>query len=408
MLHDERYTPGEIAAAHRELGERIEAPWRDGWNRHANSRDPQRPLRVGFVSADLRNHPVARFLEPAWRELDRTAFELHAYDMQPADDPIARSLRALATRWTDVPATNDAQLDARIRADGIDILFDLSGHTARNRLGVFARKPAPIQVSWIGYPGSTGLRAMDYRLVDAIAAPYGRLDDQFSERLAYLPYMSVFERPANLPEVAAAPQAAGAPLTFGSFNRVNKLGERTLALWARVLREVPDARLLVGALPDEPRAQELRRRFAVHGIGSERLLLRQRVDLADYLALHAQVDILLDTLPFSSGTTANFALWMGVPTLTLAGDVLAQRLGAARMAAAGLPGFIAESADEYVARAREWARRPQDLARLRGELRARMQDNAARQPAELAHALGARLREMWQRWCAGLEPERLA
>jgi protein O-GlcNAc transferase len=406
-LHDERLSPEDISAAHRKFGERIEAPFRAKWRRHANSPEPDRRLRLGFVSGDLRDHPVARFLEPVWRTLDRAQFELIAYDAQPAEDATSARLRAMAPHWTNAAAMPDAQLDARIRADRIDILFDLSGHTAGGRLPVFARRPAPIQMSWIGYPGTTGLSAIDYRLVDRIAAPPGRFDHLFTERLAYLPFMTVFDRPGNLPDVAEPPMLGAGRITFGSFNRVNKLGERTVELWARVLKRIPASRLLVGALPDQRVAEQLRQRFAAAGIGQERLELRPRLDLAAYLQLHNEVDILLDTLPFSSGTTANFALWMGVPTLTLAGNSLIQRLGASRMAAARLEAFVAESEDDYVDRAVAWSGRPAELARLRAGLREQMQANTISQATELARALEGRLREMWRRWCAGLAPERL-
>ena len=406
-LHDERQSPEDIFAAHRKFGECIEARFTANRTRHPNSPDPDRRLRLGFVSGDLRDHPVARFLEPVWRSLDREQFELLAYDVQPDDDATSARLRDLASQWTNVAAMPDAQLDARIRADRIDILFDLSGHTAGGRLPVFARKPAPVQIAWIGYPGTTGMSAIDYRLVDRIAAPPGRFDDLFTERLAYLPFMSVFDRPRDLPDIVDPPMLSAGTITFGSFNRVNKLGDRTVELWSKVLQLIPASRLLIGALPDQRVAEQLRRRFGAAGIAQERLELRPRLDLAAYLKLHDEVDILLDTVPFSSGTTANFALWMGVPTLTLAGTSLMQRLGASRMAAAQLEGFIAESEGDYVDRAVHWSGRPAELARIRAGLREQMQTNTIAQAAELARALESRLREMWRRWCAGLAPERL-
>jgi len=407
MLHDDRQSAESVSAAHRLFGEQLEAPRKVHWQPHANNRDPNRRLRLGFVSADLRYHPVARFLEPVWRELDPKRFELFAYDTQPANDAIAQRLRQRAEHWTVAASMPDAQLDACIRRDGIDILFDLSGHTARNRLGLFARKPAPIQVSWIGYPGTTGLSTMDYRFVDRVVAPPQRFDFLFSEHLAYLPFLSVFDRPDNLPDVRPSPLSRGQPLTFGSFNRINKLGDRTLALWSKVLRRLPQARLLVGALPNARMEDEFRTRFRSTGIDPARLMFRPRLAMAEYLELHGQVDLLLDTLPFSSGTTANFALWMGVPTLTFAGDSMAQRLGATRMAAAGLDAFVAESEDAYVSLAVAWANKPEELARIRSELRARMEATARVQPAVLTRALEQRLREMWQRWCAGIKPGHL-
>jgi predicted O-linked N-acetylglucosamine transferase (SPINDLY family) len=408
LLHDDRQSPEQVFAAHRTFGEQLEAPRKAHWKHHANDRDPQRRLRLGFVSADLRNHPVARFLEPIWRTLDREHFELFAYDVQPARDPIALRLRELADHWTIAASMPDAVLDASIRRDGIDILFDLSGHTARNRLGLFARKPAPVQVSWIGYPGTTGLSAIDYRFVDQVVAPPGRFDHLFSEQLAYLPFLSVFERPANLPDVRPAPHSRGKPLTFGSFNRINKLGERTFDLWSKVLKRLPDSRLLIGALPNRNVEDEFRQRFRALGIEEQRVTFCPRLAMTEYLELHSLVDILLDTLPFSSGTTANFALWMGVPTLTLAGDSMAQRLGATRMTAAGLDTFVAESEEQYLDLAVAWSNKPDELAHLRGDLRRRMDEAASIQPTLLTRALEQRLREMWQGWCAGLAPESLS
>jgi predicted O-linked N-acetylglucosamine transferase (SPINDLY family) len=407
-LHDTNASAQQVAAAHFEFGTQVAKLIAARSARDPSAEDPGRRLRLGFVSGDLREHPVAHFLEPAWRLLDRELFALHAYDTQPGDDAVTRRLRARADGWTVAAHMNDATLDACIRADGIDILFDLSGHTAGNRLGVFARKPAPVQVSWIGYPGTTGLAAIDYRFVDRVAAPPGRLDAQFSERLAYLPFMSVFERPDDLPAVAPAPCLTTGAITFASFNRVNKLSSSVIALWARVLAAVPSARLLLAGMPDDATASALRARFVAAGVAAERLQFRRRVAMADYLAMHAEADVLLDSLPFSSGTTANFALWLGVPTLTLAGDALARRLGAMRMAAAGLEAFVAESEVEYVALAAHWAARRDDLIDLRAGLRARMEASAQRQPRELAAALERRLREMWRRWCAGQAPETLA
>lgn len=408
MLHDDRLTPEQLFAAHAAFGARVEAARAGSASVHDNEPEPERRLRLGFVSGDLRDHPVARFLEPVWRELDRGRFEIFAYDTQPSTDDTAARLRGLADHWDYVAGVPEAALDVRIRGDAIDILFDLSGHTARNCIGVFARKPAPVQVAWIGYPHSTGLATIDYRLIDRIGAPPGRLDHLFSERLAYLPLMSVFDRPRELPAVAPPPCLRSGALTFGSFNRVNKLSSRSVELWARVLAHVPGSRLLIGAVPDATVGDAVRRRLQQAGVDAARIELRPRAPLPDYLRLHAEVDILLDALPFSSGTTANFGLWMGVPTLTLAGDSLPQRLCAARMHAAGLDAFVAESEAELPERAAAWSREPERLARLRAGLRATMEERADAQPKELTRALEQRLREMWRRWCAGLPAETLS
>ena len=406
LLHDDALSPDTLLAEHLAFGAQAEAVAVVSDLGYANVRDPERRLRLGFVSGDLRDHPVARFIEPIWRQLDGSQFEVLAYDNLPARDETARRLRALVPQWVDVSILSDAQLVQRIRNDGIDILLDLSGHTAANRLSVFAARPAPIQVTWIGYPGTTGLRAMDYRLVDAVAAPPGLLDAQFTERLAYLPVMSVFERPASLPDVGPLPALVNGYLTFGSFNRINKLGPATLKLWAKLLHSVADARLLIGAVPNDESRESLLQGLNGLGIAPERVAMRSRMPMENYLRLHGEVDILLDTIPFSSGTTANFALWMGVPTLTLAGRTLAQRLGASRMAAAGLHDFVADSPEMFVDRGLRWATRIDELSRLRTRLRQRMEDLALTMPERATAVLAERLREMWRLWCAG-EPPRV-
>ncbi|MGE3865270.1 MAG: glycosyltransferase, partial [Burkholderiaceae bacterium] len=368
---------------------------------------PERRLRVGFVSGDLRSHAVARFIEPVWRELSPQQVELFAYMNFPGEDAVSERLRGLVSTWRNVAGVNDDALFKQIRDDGIDILFDLSGHTGYNRLPLFARKPAPVQVSWIGYPGSTGLTAIDYRLVDEVVAPPGRFDRAYSERLAYLPAASVFGRPEALPEPTPLPALARGRFTFGSFNRANKIGDQVIELWSRVLGSVPGSQLLIGGLAGEPACAAMRERFARHGIGAERLLLRQRMDIDAYLRLHADVDLLLDTFPFAGGTTVNFALWMGVPIVTLLGAAPPQRIGATRMAAAGLNEFIAETPQAYHDIAVDWSRRLDELAALRAELRPRVEAASRTMPEQMARALETRMRQMWRRWCAGQPVETL-
>lgn len=219
--------------------------------------------------------------------------------------------------------------------------------------------------------------------------------------------MSVFERPDNLPDVSPSPAQREGRLTFGSFNRVTKLGPATLELWARTLHAIPDAKLLIGGVPNDDVASTLKTSLANLGITPERLSLQPRVDMDRYLRLHDQVDILLDSLPFSSGTTANFALWMGVPTLTLAGPTLAQRIGASRMSMATLNEFIAESTEEFIEKAVFWSKNRDQLADLRGSLRKRMEDMAASLPRTVTDSLTKQLQMMWRLWCHGLPPETL-
>ncbi len=403
LSHDADLDPQQVFRAHKAFGEQAEARVR-AQAPHANDRDPERRLRVGVLSGDFRDHPVARFLEPVWRELDSAQVQLVAYDTGPATDAVARRLRGLTDAWTDVSRLSDDALAALIRADRIDILVDHSGHTAGNRLGVFAQKPAPVQVMWVGYPGTSGLRAMDYRLVDPVLAPPGRLDHLFTECLAYLPSMLVFGKPEQLPELAPAPLARNGYITFGSFNRINKLGDAVIALWADILQRIPDSRLLVGAVTDAAVAEVWRARFATAGIAAGRIAFMPRLGMADYLAAHAGIDLLLDAFPWASATTAQFGLWMGVPTLTLAGASLVARLGAASMSAAGLERFVAESATQYVEIASSVAAQPGELQRIRASIRSRLEQDRQRVPAQVARVLEWRLRQMWQRWCGDLPP----
>lgn len=404
LSHDASQSPCQVFLAHKAFGAQAEAHVGAHMAPHANDRNPERRLRVGVLSGDFRDHPVARFLEPVWRELDPAQVQLFAYDTCPAADPMAQRLRTLTAAWTNVSTLSDAALAACIRADGIDILIDHSGHTAGNRLGVFARKPAPVQVMWFGYPGTSGLRAMDYRLVDSVLAPPGRLDHLFSERLAYLPSMLVFGKPEQLPDLTPAPLVRNGYITFGSFNRMNKLGDEVIALWAEILQRIPDSRLLIGAVTDATVADALRARFATAGIAAGRIACLPRLGMAEYLAAHARIDLLLDAFPWSSSTTAQLGLWMGVPTLTQAGASLVERLGAATMSAAGLDRFVAESATQYVEIASRTAAQPEELQRIRASIRSRLEEDRQRVPAQVARVLERRLRQMWQRWRQDLPP----
>lgn len=404
LSHDASLTPHQVFLAHKAFGEQAEAHGGAHMAPHANDRNPERRLRVGVLSGDFRDHPVARFLEPVWRELDSAQVQLIAYDTCPAADATAQRLRTLTAAWTDVSTLSDAALAARIRADAIDILIDHSGHTAGNRLGVFARKPAPVQAMWVGYPGTSGLRTMDYRLVDEVLAPPRRLDHLFTERLAYLPSMLVFGKPELLPDLAPAPLARNGYITFGSFNRINKVGAEVVALWAEILQRIPDSRLLIGAVTDTTVEDALRARFATAGVAAGRIAFLPRLGMTDYLAAHERIDLLLDAFPWASATTAQFGLWMGVPTLTLAGASLVARLGAASMAAVGLDRFVAESAAHYVEIASRTAAQPGELQRIRASIRSRLEQDRHRVPARVARILERRLRQMWQRWCGDLPP----
>lgn len=395
----------ELLQRHRAFGARFEAPLRAGWQRHANARVPQRKLRVGFVSGDLRDHPVGYFIAPVWRALDRRQLEIIAYHSGPLEDSWSQVLRDASDGWVNAAALSDDALAARIRDDGIDILVDLSGHTAHQRLLAFARKPAPLQASWIGYPATTGLHGIDYYFVNRHCAPPGMLDAQFVEKLVRLPAPAPFMPPPDSPQPGPLPALRQGCVTFGSFNRIDKAGDAALALWAEVLAAVPGSRLVIGNSSNAALRATLARHFAQLGVAPERLQFLPPVPLADYLRLHDRIDIILDTFPYTGGTTTRFALWMGVPVLTLAGPSLPQRQGAGIVRAAGLDEWAVDTPAAYVAQACRAAADLPALAALRAGMRARIEQGPLIDPSIISRGLESALRTMWIRWCAGLPPE---
>ncbi len=391
---------------HARFGQRFETPLRRYWCEHTQVRDPERSLRIGFVSADFNNHAVASFIEPILAQLaGYPQIKLHAYYNNLIDDEVTQRLRGYFANWNRIKNHPDAEVAEQIRADGIDVLIDLSGHTAGNRLLVFARKPAPVQASWIGYPGTTGLCAVDYYIADRFLLPPGRMDDQFTEQIVRLPASGPFQPFEGAPPVNDLPALRNGHMTFGSFNRPNKLSHDVIALWARILRTLPDARMVLGGLPKEGSYDQLIDWFAAEGIVRDRLTFHPRSNMKAYLALHHQVDLCLDTFPYNGGTTTYHALWMGVPTLTFAGDSVPGRVGAAILGHVGLERFVAESAEEFVTQGLHWASHLAELAELRAGLRDHLLQSPLRRPELLAMSLYQALRSMWRRWCAGLPAE---
>lgn len=406
LSHNPTLDPQALFAEHCRIGAILEGNLRGSWPRHRNSREPQRRLRIGWVSGDLCNHAVAHFIEPVLAQLQqRASLQLHAYYNNPVEDDVTRRFRGYFARWNAVAALSDAELAKKITADQIDVLIDLSGHTSLNRLRAFARKPAPIQASWIGYPGTTGLRAMDYYLADGHFLPPGRFDGQFTEKLVQLPANVPFQPHPTSPPVNSLPALETGSMTFASFNRLGKINAGTIALWSQLLCVLPDSRMIVGGLPRDGREQLLIDQFGTHGIGRERLVLHYRDTMDVYLALHHQVDICLDTYPYSGGTTTFHALWMGVPTLTIAGPTPAARQGAAILGQLGLDEFVASGPEDFVAKGSHWAGHRGELAQVRRGLRERWQASPARKPEIVADSLERAIRTMWLRYCARLPAE---
>lgn len=405
LLHDASLSPEATYREHVRVGDLIEAPLRGQWRPHSNDRDPERPLRVGFVSGDLHDHPVANLIEPVWRGMRRGMNRICVYANSAVRDGTQARLQALAHEWTFVNHLSDDALAERIRGDAIDILFDLSGHTARNRLAVFARRPAPVQVTWLGYPGTTGLSAIDYRLVQDPGAGREALQATCRERLVTLRTRG-FEPAPNAPEVNELPALARGYLTFASFNRLGKVNVDVISLWSRILTVLPAARMIVCAVEDDSAKQELEAAFSGFGVASGRIRYVKRMPLDEYLRLHHEVDIALDTFPYAGGTTTRHALWMGVPVLTLEGASLQQSVSAAvLLRQLDLADWVAGDQMQYVDRTRTAASDLAGLARLRRELRLRfaqyLKDTEDAQAVSFDYAL----RVMWRRWCEGKPPE---
>jgi protein O-GlcNAc transferase len=367
-------TATALAEAHAEFDRRHAAHLRGSVARPETIPDRHGRLRLGFVSPDLGRHPVGYFLVRVLEHLGRGRHETFCYSDRVVEDDLTRRLRAAATHWRDVIGMDDQRLAGRIRADRIDVLFDLAGHTARNRLLVFARKPAPIQITWIGYEGTTGLGAMDYLIADRLMIPTGS-ERHYRERVLRMPdgYLC-YDPPESAPPVGPPPSLNNGFATFGSFNNPAKITPEVVAVWARILRAAPTAHLLMKyrGLGDPAVRRRSLDLFAAHGIGPERLDLLPWSSYPDYLATYRRVDLVLDPFPFSGSTTTCESLWMGVPVITSPGETFASRHSLSHLTNVGLTETIARDPDAYVECAVAMAGDPSRLVALRSGLRGRM------------------------------------
>ncbi|OGU10243.1 MAG: hypothetical protein A2075_21575 [Geobacteraceae bacterium GWC2_58_44] len=396
----------ELAAEHRSFGalHRFPAP------PHQNDRGCDRLLRIGYVSADFRAHAVVRFIEPVLRHHDRSRFQVFCYSNVAVPDARSASLRQLADRFVNIAGVPDQAAFEMIRRDRIDILVDLSGHTAGNRLPLFARKPAPVQVTWLGYPHGTGLEAIDYRITDAVTDPPGCSERLYAEKLVRLPgSFSCFAPPEEAPEVGELPLLSSGVITFGSFNNPAKITGETVSLWAGVLQGAPGSRMLVKgyALADPGSRGRLAALFAAHGVAPERLeLLGNTASYREHLGLYRRVDIALDTFPYHGTTTTCEALWMGVPVVTLLGAGHRSRVGASLLGSVGLQRLVAQQAEGYRDAALELARDAARLAKLRRTLRQTMAASPLTDGRGFTGKLESAFREIWRNWAAGSREDR--
>ncbi|WP_188263201.1 tetratricopeptide repeat protein [Azospirillum tabaci] len=411
-LHYTPWVPPEIIArAHTHWNERHARPLMPRNRQFSNDRDPGRRLRVGYVSPDFRAHACAHFIEPLLREHDRGAVEIFCYATSTHHDAITERLKGLADGWRSLVALDDAAAAALVERDRIDILVDLAGHTAHSRPLLFARKPAPVQVAWLGYPDTTGMTAIDHRVTDAVADPPGLTDAWHAERLIRLPKGFLAFQPLRFVTAREEPPAlANGFVTFGSFNNAAKVTPEVVRVWSAILARVPSARLCLKsrAFADAPTRARYLQQFAGNGVAPGRVDLLPPMDVIDaHLRAYDRIDIGLDPFPYNGTTTTCEALWMGVPVITLAGRHHVARVGASLLSQCGLDEFIAPDEARYIETAVALAGDTGRLAALRRGMTGRMERSALNDHRGFAAAVEAAYRDMWRSWL-GREPKAVA
>jgi predicted O-linked N-acetylglucosamine transferase (SPINDLY family) len=395
--------PLTIYAAHLNFARRWEAPLARFIQPHSNDRSPERRLRIGYVSSDFRRHSVGYFIEPVLAHHDHDQFEIFCYSNHLQEDEVTGWLKSHTDHWRRLVGLSDEQATNQICTDQIDILIDLNGHMGGNRLLAFARQPAPVQVTWLGYPATTGLSAMDYRITDGFADPIGMTEHLHSEKLVRLPEcFSCYRPPPEAPEVSGLPARKNGYVTFGSFNNMAKITPEVMAVWARILQSIPGSHLTLKnpALGENATQQMVQKAFTELGITPERLeLLSHDPSPRAHLERYGSIDIGLDPFPYNGATTTCEALWMGVPVVALAGRAHAGRVGVSQLSNLGLTELVGNTTEEYVAIATRLATDLEHLSALRTELRARLAASPLTQAPRFTRNLERAYRVMWQEWC---------
>ena len=388
------FTREQKFAAHLEYAKRFELPYVHRWGHYRNGLSAGRKIRVGYVSGDFRYHSMLLFIEPILIHHDKSRFEIYGYYSSASHDAATTRLKKNFDYWLDCHDLEDDALEARIRADEIDILIDLSGHTAYNRLPMFARKPAPIQMTWLGYQATTGLSAIDYRITEEALDKSGDSEHFHSEKLLRLPSSGTFSPFQDSPPVNPLPALDNAVFTYACLNNPAKISDDCIKLWSQILHRVPASRLLVGyATP--ALVEKLSTQFASSGISAVRLAFQPQVDLVAYLAMHHQIDLSLDTFPYNGGTTTFHSLWMGVPVLTLEGDTALSKVGMAIMSGLGLPQFCCATQQDYVDHAVRLASQRPELAAVRQSLRGQMAALTQALTTQVTQYLETALEKCW-------------
>lgn len=402
MNYNSRYDAQTIFSEHLTFAREHAEPLSAVIPPHSNERSPVRRLRIGYVSPDFRRHSVAYFIEPVLASHNHGHCEIFCYSDVSFPDEVTTRIQGYADHWQNILGKSDEVVARLIQRDSIDILVDLAGHTANNRVLVFARKPAPVQVSWVGYLATTGFSAMDYRIADRYTDPPGTTEQFYTEKLMRLPQSFLCYLPdKDSPVVGDLPAQTSGHITFGSFNNLVKVSPGVFALWARILKALPESCLIMKArsLSDRSTRQYAMEMFTQEGVTAERIVLLPWDPSPKHLMTYNEVDIGLDTFPFNGGTTTCEALWMGVPVITLAGTAYASRTGVSLLSNVGLADLIACTPERYVEIAVNLAKDINRLQTLRRELRSRVAHSPLTNAKQFTDNLEKCYREVWARWC---------
>ncbi|NQV55662.1 MAG: tetratricopeptide repeat protein, partial [Rhodospirillales bacterium] len=401
LLYDEAIDEAQLFEEHTRWAPAVSSRRKRNYAIHP---DPDRRLRIGYVSPDFRTHSCAYFLEPLFANHNDESVETFAYSGVQRPDGVTARLRTLVHNWRDIHDLDDGAAAETVIGDKIDILVDLAGYSRGGRPGLFQSRPAPVQVTWLGYPATTGIAAIDYRLSDAIADPEGDADAHHVEKLVRLAGgFHCYQPPSSAPEIKPPPALNNGFITFASFNNISKISPDVVAAWARLLSSAPDSRLMLkGKGFDYPQLGErMMAAFEAQGIARERLELLPWIARSDNpISLYERVDIALDTFPYNGTTTTLEALWMGVPVITLAGRRHAARVGASLLTHAGWPELVASDVGGYVECAAALARAPNRLADFRSTARAQLKASPLMDAPGFALKIEAMYGDIWRYWCA--------
>jgi protein O-GlcNAc transferase len=402
MNHNPRYDAQFLFSEHLRFAKQIAEPVYPASFHYANDRAPSRRLRIGYVSPDFRRHAVAYFAEPVIISHNHKDFEVFCYSNSVNHDEVTQRIIDNADRWHNIAEMSDHRVAELIRADCIDLLVDLAGHTANNRILVFAQRPAPIQISWIGYLATTGLSAMDYRIADIHTDPPGMNERLYTEELVRLADIFLCYLPdKDSPDVGMLPSVTAGFVTFGSFNKLTKISEEVITVWSNILKAIPNSRLLLKTFGfrDPGTRRYAAERFVQKGIAAERIIMQNSDPSPWHLKSYNDVDIGLDTFPFNGAATTCEAMWMGVPVISLAGTAYHSRIGASLLSNNHLSEFVARTYDEYVEIAVNLANNTERLEAIRCNLRNVMSNSPLTNAKKLTLNLENCYRSMWQKWC---------